>query len=1082
MLALAHAVAMNVFLSTALFEKVVDGKPETIDIHYRRGWSVVPGRIHAQDLSIRGRDGNVEWILRLDEVEFEVSFAALAQRRFEARHVRGRGISFRARQRLAQPPASLGEVAALPPIEGLPPYAVRPPPEPEPELWSDAAYRLWSARLEDVVANDVREIWIDRFRFEGNARIAGRFHLKPIRRIEIGPIRIDVREGHLRTGGSVILERLAGAAVDLTVRPFDPRTLEGGDLLRYTSLRVAAHPACADLARLPLPMPEAIALTGPADGRDIVLELRGGVLQPGSKLDVALARAVLTRREHRFAAAVTLSGGVTPADGGVEGRGRLDFRAQLNDLDVTRARASSTGGERGDDVILHVPQATFVGDARALSLDGLLGDVHLLADAADGQLPDVRTLSAYIPPGTPLALKGGRGLVAAHLETWRNERRAAGNASVRIDDLSLRLGKLRAQGEASVDVSFGSFPWETSLVEDARLSLRIARGAISSERRPGAPLVRAGRLRLEARAAQVALADPLRALDAVVSLDEGQIVDPDLLSEYLPRGAEMHVIPGRARFALGCQVTLAEHLASGTLEVDSKALAFSFRDFHVQVGLRAKARVRRWRWERGDLALDGATVDLTDVWIHRVGQGSSEWPATRVSAASFASEGQPALSIARLSLGAASGRFSLADPLAAVELTASLVDARVHDSAIVNAFLPAGAPFAIRANEGGFSSDLRVAVHAHVLDGTIAVHAQRMGIGGQSFDIAGNVDVLSRVSSWDFAAHTLAVEDAHVSFSDVVGGFHGAAPGQLDPAHEGAHAAGKTDFRAQRVELWASTPSLDLVAPSRRGIDGRLVIVGAELPDARALQSFMPPKSILGVESGVARVSADVQVSSHQRTARGTLTLDLGHAGIRFNDTHLVGDFAVTARLLGYDPERDLFDVSGSRVAMRDVQVTNASANTLQWRGDAAFEHATLRLVPQPELEGRLAVQAADASPILAMLLGKGLPKMFVGLVRMPQLSASARLTMGARRVALRDLDAHGGDLSIRGVYVLGQEHRAGAFVVGKGPFSLGFRLDDEGVRLRFFGLRSWLRAETGNALRLLDDPAPPAEAVPPRP
>ncbi|MDP9034470.1 MAG: hypothetical protein M3O50_06655, partial [Myxococcota bacterium] len=483
-LALAHGVAMNVFLSTSLFERVVDGKPETIDIHYRRGWSLVPGHIHAKDLSIRGRDGNVEWILRLDDVEFEVSFAALAQQRFEARHVNGRGISFRARQRLAEPPGSLAEIADLPPIEGLPPYAVRPAPQPEPELWSDAAYHLWSAHLEDVVADDVREIWIDRFRFTGNARIAGRFYLKPIRHVEIGPIRIDVRDGQVGTGGSLIVERLAEAAVDVTVRPFDPRTPEPGGLLGYATLRAAAHPACADIARLRLPMPEDVGLTGPIDARDIVFELRGGVLQPGSKLDVILARAALIRGQHRFSAAVRLSGGVTPVEGDREGRGRLDFRALLNELEVTRASASAPGHARESDVLLRVPQATVVGDARALSLDGMFADVHMQADAADGQLPDVSSLSAYIPPGTPLALKGGRGLVTAHLETWRIERRASGHASVRIDDLSLRLGKLRARGTASAEASFGSFPWETSRMEDARLSLQIADGTISSELRP----------------------------------------------------------------------------------------------------------------------------------------------------------------------------------------------------------------------------------------------------------------------------------------------------------------------------------------------------------------------------------------------------------------------------------------------------------------------------------------------------------------------------------------------------------------------------------------------------------------------
>jgi hypothetical protein len=156
---------------------------------------------------------------------------------------------------------------------------------------------------------------------------------------------------------------------------------------------------------------------------------------------------------------------------------------------------------------------------------------------------------------------------------------------------------------------------------------------------------------------------------------------------------------------------------------------------------------------------------------------------------------------------------------------------------------------------------------------------------------------------------------------------------------------------------------------------------------------------------------------------------------------------------------------------MRDVQVTNASTDTLQWQGDAVFNEATLRLDPQPELDAKLTVEARDASPILAMLLGNGLPKIFVGLTQMPHLSGAAQLTIGASNVALRDLDARGGDISIEGTYVVGRKHRAGAFVLGKGPLSAGFRLDDDGTHLHFFGLRSWLREETRASLRLIDDP-----------
>jgi hypothetical protein len=55
-----YVAAINVFLSTSLFEKVLDQDPETLFISYERGWSVWPGRIQARHLTIRSSDSHVE--------------------------------------------------------------------------------------------------------------------------------------------------------------------------------------------------------------------------------------------------------------------------------------------------------------------------------------------------------------------------------------------------------------------------------------------------------------------------------------------------------------------------------------------------------------------------------------------------------------------------------------------------------------------------------------------------------------------------------------------------------------------------------------------------------------------------------------------------------------------------------------------------------------------------------------------------------------------------------------------------------------------------------------------------------------
>ena len=91
----AYLVGMNVFLRTRLFRDAITSSSGSLLVEYHSAYSLWPGRIHVEGLTIRGRDSSVEWIIRLDRCDFRVSFAALARRRFHASHVNGDGLSLR---------------------------------------------------------------------------------------------------------------------------------------------------------------------------------------------------------------------------------------------------------------------------------------------------------------------------------------------------------------------------------------------------------------------------------------------------------------------------------------------------------------------------------------------------------------------------------------------------------------------------------------------------------------------------------------------------------------------------------------------------------------------------------------------------------------------------------------------------------------------------------------------------------------------------------------------------------------------------------------------------------------------------
>ena len=163
------------------------------------------------------------------------------------------GIAFRLRQRVESPRATPEYVAKLPPIAGLPTLAFAPDQPPGKDVWSDADYHLWTVHLEDLVAADVREIWMDTARFEGLARIAGGFYLKPIRTVAVGPVQVgDIASGgRVAMDGQPIAEELAGSFA-FTLSALDPRVAKGADVLHHASLSTDLRTNLPDLGGLRL--------------------------------------------------------------------------------------------------------------------------------------------------------------------------------------------------------------------------------------------------------------------------------------------------------------------------------------------------------------------------------------------------------------------------------------------------------------------------------------------------------------------------------------------------------------------------------------------------------------------------------------------------------------------------------------------------------------------------------------------------------------------------------------------------------------------------------------------------------------
>jgi hypothetical protein len=435
--ALLYIVAINVFFATPLFDRVVNGKPLTIQVHYDRGWSFWPGRIHAENLSILSRDTNIELILQIDEVDFDVSFAGLARRRFLASHVRGSGVSLRVRSRIDAGEITPDKVADLPAIDGQRRIPLRPFEKDGLDVWSDAEYRLWTIRLTDVVAENVREVWVDHNRFAGDAVVVGGFYLKPVRSASVGPVHATIRTGTLGRGTSSVLASFAGGAV-VSVDSFDPRVAHGRDILQLLSVDLNLLGNCPDVGRLPLELPQGALAKGKARVDVFDIHVRDGSLRERSRLVAEVPKLTLTRGRDEATGDMALDARVTRPDA----RDRLDFRAELRGLVL-------------DDALARAPSVIARGSSRDLDLDAPLRDAQLAVEIERFEVPDLARLSAVVPPSS-LELRGGRAVASAQVEFAVRARHATGRVDVQGGDVDLRGPSVTARGDAVVHTSFAA--------------------------------------------------------------------------------------------------------------------------------------------------------------------------------------------------------------------------------------------------------------------------------------------------------------------------------------------------------------------------------------------------------------------------------------------------------------------------------------------------------------------------------------------------------------------------------------------------------------------------------------------------
>jgi hypothetical protein len=228
LLFVVHGAVTRSLLSGGRLRSWINTTPETTLLDWDEAVSTVPGRLQVKNLKIRGSDVNVQWIIRLAEARVDYSVLALLTRTFRVSAVRGSGLTFRLRQKLEPADVSEAKVALLPPIDG---FSDPPLRRPEPEVAADDGGRPWTVDVRGIAIDRFEEIWLDVQRFDGRARVTGRFLLRPGQRARVGPATVEFADGRLGIGRDPVAVAVAGS-LESSIAEWDPRRVHGDAVWR----------------------------------------------------------------------------------------------------------------------------------------------------------------------------------------------------------------------------------------------------------------------------------------------------------------------------------------------------------------------------------------------------------------------------------------------------------------------------------------------------------------------------------------------------------------------------------------------------------------------------------------------------------------------------------------------------------------------------------------------------------------------------------------------------------------------------------------------------------------------------------
>ncbi|GMQ76638.1 MAG: hypothetical protein BMS9Abin01_1925 [Gammaproteobacteria bacterium] len=1207
-LAAIYLVGANVFLNSEFAFELINRKPEKLWIRWDKGWTIVPGVVTVRGLQVRGQDRRFQWYARIDEIRARVALTALVRKTFSTNSIRGHGLEFYMRQRRTLDAEPWKETDLTPPIPGL---ANPPTPPPEQLYPPSIPTRPWTIELNDALITGLRQVWIDRLRFEGKGRVEGSMTHVVKGTVEVPAGTVTMSSGDVHIGTELAIKDIALTA-SVSLERFDPKKERGFEVLRFISGSVRIAGGLDNLDFLKTFFRQAPWLRIDGKGRlDADFRLDKGVLAPGTRITVDTADMTTNVFDYTLDA---------------KGKGRVEGRVEVDDQEpVARLALTldnfSVSPPGTDKLLIRGRGLQIGGESAELDLRDPFRDLTLVVDMPAVEIADLTVLNNFIPASTGIAVRAGSGRVRTRFRSSPRTRVGQGEFEVVGQGVVTQIGEITIAGDMklSAGLEYGSlkddkglqlFPNKNLPLEVTDVELELSSAEIRERKRTVARNVE---LALETKFGRSTL-DMKKALGLLRFTAgsvrvKGTVPDLSYLNRYVPQQTGLRIGAGAGKLQGRFTTAAGQPHATGSLALKGPSVAARFGDLAVAGELNLDTDLRislpqagnqglivfedkssRLEILKGSATLAGGEIkahkqavanevaleftstfgphalDKKDTNALLRSMNGSARIAGNIPDLSYFSGQIPKNIGLRVRAGAArfEGEFATASGQSSAEGSLALAGKNVR-AAFREATLSGDIKLATDVIYGGGGTGVVVSK-----DGPLAIPKLSFALGNgelllgdgevvqnlevaldSSFDrlvlqaqtgrdglraVSGSVRVSGQIPGLQFLrayfrkAPWLDIDGAGQLDADLRVRKGVLLPGsrlaidakalRVDFLDYSVKGAGKVRGRIARTNgrpMSQVTVSLDDFEFARHdfqqpyifgtgftitGTSSELALPDpftdlkltldlpdSDLPNFGVYNAYVPPDSCIFIYQGSGRMRSRFDFDAKTESASGEIVLSANRVIMQFSNMTMTGDLKVHTRLQNGDMKARSFDMSGTKVELRNAYVGTAKIGTdTTWWAQLELPKGKGAFTTPAQLDARIEMRLRDSRPVVVFLAEKkGIVRWFKNTLTVKDIKARADFRMNGETIEVEDIEMTGDQLQILGELDISRREFAAVLYAQLKNLKVGIELKDGRKKIKLSKAKPWFekRRQVYQAHKWFaktQERKPAAEAAPPPP